>query len=227
MPEQRNAPKWRIFSAQRSVPFTENAGKHNYLVLRGPDGKVYAEIHGTTKSPIGGKLEIKEEKVEYFRNGPRTKPNPFNLGDEDRRNWVEVPPLKGTNALKIWNKLKETAKKYHMKFDYFLLPSGKIPKRIPRLGDTEGQFYETMPTYNSNSAWRAILEENGYDWELYHPREGTFEWSPGDEHRLPQIEDAAPSSQGQLLKKRKPSSPDSGSSGRSRQRSLGPGDKLR
>lgn len=135
--------------------------------------------------------------------------------------------MKGTNALKTWNKFKETAGKYDMKFEYRATPSGKVTKRTPRLGDTENQLYETMPTYNSNSAWRTILEENGYDWELYHPKEGTFEWSPGDGHRLPQIEDTTPSSQGQLLKKRKPSSSDSGSSGRSRQRDLGPGDKLR
>ncbi len=224
MSDSGNAPKWRIFSAQRAVPFTSGAGQHNYLLLRGPDGRVQAEIHGTSSgNMLSGKLEVAERTVKYDKNGHRINPNPLNLGDEDRTNWVEVPPLKGTNALRTWNKFKETARKYDMKFDYRFLPSGKIP----RLGDTDGQFFETMPTYNSNSAWRTILEENGYDWKRYHPKEGTFSISPGDGHRLPPIEDAPLQGPGQTLKQTRPSRPQRDTIGGSGRRSVGPGDRLR
>ncbi|MEQ8652372.1 MAG: hypothetical protein RIC87_07910 [Kiloniellales bacterium] len=220
MSEARNAPKWRIYSAQRAVPRTSGVGQHNYLVLRGPDGKVYAEIHGTTSDNLlSGKLVVREFRITFDNDGAPVNSNPLNLGDEDRKNWVEVPPLKGTNALKTWNKFKKTAEKYNSKYDYRFLPSGKTS----RLGDTHGQFYETMPTYNSNSAWRTILEDNGYDWERYHPKEGTFSTSPGDGHRLPQLEDARPAAAGRPSKQRKPIESESIST----ERNFSPGDRLR
>ncbi len=201
MSEKPNNASWKIFSGQRSVPII-SAGKHNYLLLQDPSGKVQAEIHGTTTdSPISGKLAIEEIQATYDEKGRRTNANPYNLGDEDRTTWIEIPAKQGATVLETWEKLKMAGEQYNMRYDYRMLPSGKTP----RLGDTRGQFYETMPTYNSNSAWRTILEDNGYDWERYHPKEGTFSISPGDGHRLPPINRTPPPRSGKALGQTAPS----------------------
>lgn len=191
MSEKTEIEGWRIYSAQRSVPFTLGTGQHNYLVLEDASGRVIAEIHGTSKTPLGGKLIIEELSVDYDEKGERLNKNPYNLGNEDRTNWVEIPATKGKTHLETWQAMKMVGLKYTGKYDYLFAPTSNTP-RTPRLGDTEGQFFETMPTYNSNSAWRTILEEMQYDWEHYHPKEAAFEVSPGDSHRLPPIERTAP-----------------------------------
>ncbi len=190
MSDPTKASEWKIYSGQRAVPFTQGVGQHNYLVLVDPNGRAVSEIHGTAEGRdiFSAKLGLKDRLVEYHEDGTRMDPNPFGLGDEDRSNWVEVPSLKGRSALETWSRFKATADKYDEKFDYRFLPGGKALK----FGSPEGQFYETMPSYNSNTAWRQILEENGYDWERYHPKEGLFEFSPGDGSPLPSLDQRRP-----------------------------------
>ncbi len=220
MSDKLKKGEWKIYSGQRTVPSTLGVGQHNYLTLVDPNDRVLAEIHGTAeRGMLGGKLGIIERPVEYDDKGNRKSPNPLGLGDEDRANWVEVPPIKGASALETWTRFKGTAAKYDQKFDYRFLPSGKPLK----FGSAEGQFYETTPSFNSNSAWRQILEENGYDWEKYHPKEEFFEFSPGDGHRLPSLGEQRP------RRSRPAASPSSLQRTRPNRagRAFGPGDLLR
>ncbi len=228
MPVNATQPGWRIYSAQRSVPFTVGRGQHNYLVLVDPSGRVHAEIHGTSGQPFGGKLRIEETKAQYDKQGTRTNANPDGLGDEDRSNWVEIPPIDGKTPRETWVAMKVIAAKYTEKYEYFFAPSDETPK-TPRLGDTEGQLYETMPRYNSNSAWRTILEDLDYDYRDFHPKEGIFQVSPGDGHRLPPIKRTPPRRPARDRSVTPQPGPrrDEPKQNQRRQRSLGPGDLLR
>ncbi len=164
------------------MPGTVGVGQHNYLALVDGQGRVLTEIHGVARGGFfSGRLGIKEYHAVYDSNGLRTGRLLFNLGEEDRSNWVEVPPLQGNTAQETWEKFSVVARRHDEKFQYSALPS-RIPKQ---LGSSENQLYQTHPTYNSNSAWRALLEENGYDWKRYHPKEGSLQFSPGDGVPLP------------------------------------------
>ncbi len=149
---------WRIYSGQRSVPYAAGMGQHNYLMLVDPNGIVRKEIHGGPgKSVMSGPLAIAEYSIEYDPKGNRMQTIPYKLGEVDRSNWVEVPAKKGLSVGQTWQQFVATAKKYDRKYEYLFAPNGKLPA----LGNTDKAFYSSMPTYNSNSAWRTILEENG------------------------------------------------------------------
>ncbi|MEO1191275.1 MAG: hypothetical protein AAFY02_05930 [Pseudomonadota bacterium] len=171
---------WKLVSGQKSVPKTFGVGKHNYIMLVDPRGRVREEIHGhPTDWILGGPMGVTVEEVTYT-DGVRDRLSVGGPGEEDRSTWVELPPIKGLTVEQTWKRLARTAAKYDRKYEYRVLPSGS-PQR---LGSTEQQFYESQPTYNSNSLWRTILEDNGYDFKLYHPKESLFSFSPGDGYRL-------------------------------------------
>lgn len=99
---------WKIFSVQRSVPFTASIGQHNQLILVDDTGAIRAEINGLPENGryiSGDKMAIRETVYGQggypsgYESGPITTP----LGDFDPSNWVELPSINGRGVEQTWN----------------------------------------------------------------------------------------------------------------------------
>ena len=91
----------------------------------------------------------------------------LSMGPFDRSTWVEVPLIKGRTVSETWDAFKATAAKHDGVHDYQYNASDR-----------------DIGKFNSNSAWRSLLEENGYDHRKFDPKGGGFK--PGVRKRLPQ-----------------------------------------
>ncbi|RED44693.1 Hint domain-containing protein [Aestuariispira insulae] len=188
---------WKIYGGQKDVPFTAGVGQHNYLILVDGAGTVRAEFHGYPKHGVlmgGDNLMITE--VFYDANGSYQSGVRLAMGPEDRSNWVEIPLNQGRNTEQTWNLFRGAAAKYSDKFDYQLTGPGH--SRVHTHGRDEQPTF-TKAQYNSNTAYRTLLDEAGYkDYDKVHPDEGFFESSPGDQDRLPELD-----ANGQVIDKSK------------------------
>lgn len=157
---------WRIESRQNGVLW---GGGHNFLALIDPEGRVREEIHGwkNDKGRMSG-LRIKDGQI--VDGAPHTQV----LWDDIQANRlpeasVEVS-LGGRDVHEVWSRFLESRKRHHDTHRYDPSGQGYDPKTNERF-------------YNSNSFWRSVLEENGFDWKMLEPR--TRKTTPGTGNPLP------------------------------------------
>lgn len=173
---------WKVYSTSRAVPSTASFGRHNRLILVDHNGVVRRAIDGHPENGQwygGAKMQIQE--TSYDDRGNYVSGLGPSFSDEtDPSRFVEIPNLNGLSTEETWQNFLNTGAEHDLNHNYLFAPNGPA-----HYIDEDGITDLVESSFNSNIAWATMLDENGYDPRDYHPEEGVFETSPGDEFRLP------------------------------------------
>ena len=182
--------------------------RHNSIFVTDQNELPLYEIHGlpaansgkaglTTSDALG---QPRLAVVSHPRNADtagRPLETGIRPGEDDRRTWREIKPEGGKSLEKMWSDMIVAASRLNnQQHKYFPFPNGersahqkRVLNNMPYQKDTDPADMERVGgwdnTWNSNSAFSAVLKSAGLDPDKFQPRSLPGQSTPGADLDIP------------------------------------------